>query len=134
MNGSGAGNVGARQMLHQPEIEGKILHLHAHLVERQDEASFFGLQIIVGIRDAFRDALEDTWFAEFIGGEEDFQLFERNVGINGHAQAANRTRGSLNSTSSRVTATSSTFRSKRALNALMTCATSNSGAEAPAET
>src|ERR1051326_2303527 len=133
MHGRRAGDIGAREMLHQAQVEGQVLRLDAHLVEREDEASVLCLQVIVGIRNAFGDSLEDVGFAKIVLLQEDFQLFERNIGIDGHAQSPASARGSLNSRSSRVTATSSMFKSKRPLNSPMTCSTSNSGADAPAE-
>ena len=72
-------------MLHQAEIEGQVRRLHAHFVEREDKGAFLRLQIIIGIGDAFGDALEHMRLAQIVSGEEDFQLFEGDIGIDGHA-------------------------------------------------
>ena len=56
-----------------------------YLVKSEDECGLLGLQIVIGVRNAFGDALEDMRLAQIIGGKEVFQVFERDVGIDGHA-------------------------------------------------
>ena len=61
--------------------------MHALFVERQDVGAAIGLQIEIGILDAFGDALEADRLADVVTGEQRFEIFEGDVGVDGHGAA-----------------------------------------------
>src|SRR5678816_2492246 len=76
------------QMFHQTQKEGQVLGCHPLFVQGQEEGAAVGLQIEIGILDAFGDALEGERFADVVLLEQAFQIFKTDVGIDGHSDQA----------------------------------------------
>ena len=63
-------------MLHQPQEEGQVVGADPLFIQGQDEGAAIGLQVEIGILDAFGDALEGQGRADIVTGEQALQLFE----------------------------------------------------------
>ena len=72
------------QMLHQPQEEGQVFGRHPLFIQGQDEGAAVGLQVEIGVLDAFGDALEGQGGADVVLLQQPLQLLETDIGINGH--------------------------------------------------
>ena len=97
------------EMVHQAEEERQVRRVDALFVERDEVGALGGGQQVVGVLDAFGDALEGFGLADVVLGEKGFQLGVADFGIDRHQ--ATSARGSLNTTLSSVVRTSSTVTS-----------------------
>ena len=98
-----------RQMIHQAEEERQVLRIDALLVERQEVLPAIRRQQVVGVLDAFGNALQRVGAANVVFGEECLELGIADVGVDRHQ--ATSWRGSLKTTLSSVVRTSSTVTS-----------------------
>src|SRR3546814_3479409 len=95
-------------MVHQAEEERQVAGSNALLVQRQNEGAAVGFEKEVAVLDALGDALARDDRSDVVLGDERFEFLVGNFRIDGHGERqATRTRGSLNSTLSRVTVTRS---------------------------
>ena len=97
------------EMVHQAEEERQVRRVDALFVERDEVGALGGGQQVVGVLDAFGDALEGFGLADVVLGEKGFQLGVADFGVDRHQ--ATSARGSLNTTLSSVVRTSSTVTS-----------------------
>ena len=90
-------------MLHESEEERQIAARHALLVERQDEGALGRVHDVVGVLDAFGDALVGQELAQPVAGDEGREVLVRDFGVDGHGALlagtldASARAGSLNS-------------------------------------
>ena len=82
--GQGAVQAGFGQMLHQADEEGQVFGMDPLFVQGQDEGAAVGLEVEIGILDAFRDALEGQRRADIVLLQQPFQLLETDLGIDRH--------------------------------------------------
>ena len=69
-----AGQVVARQMLHQAQEERQVGGVDPLLVDGQDEAAALGQEAEVGVLDPLGDALERNRRPQLVVGEEGVQV------------------------------------------------------------
>src|SRR3546814_3769347 len=100
-------DAGGGEMVHQAEEERQVAGSNALLVQRQNEGAAVGFEKEVAVLDALGDALARDDRSDVVLGDERFEFLVGNFRIDGNGERqATRTRGSLNSTLSRVTVTS----------------------------
>src|SRR5258708_15493211 len=93
------------EMIHEAEKERQVLRIDSLLIERQEVLSAVRGQQVVGILDAFGNALEGVGLADVVFGEEGFEFGVADFGVDRHQ--ATSCRGSLKTTLSLMVRTSS---------------------------
>src|SRR6185312_2652059 len=76
-----------RQMLHQADEEGQVLGMDALLIQGEDEGAPVGLEIEIGVLDAFGDALERQGLADIVLLQQPLQVLETDFGIDSHLRS-----------------------------------------------
>ena len=78
------GDAAARQMLHQRKKERQVALGHAPLVQRQNEIAAAGVDQKVRVLDALGDSLVREELADVVAGEEEGEVFRRDIGVDSH--------------------------------------------------
>jgi hypothetical protein len=79
-------------MTHQAEKERQVVDGDALFIERQEKRSGGGVQQIVGVLDAFGDALVGQHLADFVGFQKIRKLLGGDVGVDRHLVSSFRSR------------------------------------------
>src|SRR6188472_1278089 len=81
-----------RKMTHQTEKERQVVDGDALFIERQEKRSGGGVQQIVGVLDAFGDALVGQYLADIVGFQKICKLLGGDVGVDRHLVSPFRSR------------------------------------------